>query len=158
MPWRVRSGSPAETVLFGCRLGRLLACGDVVFLHGPLGAGKTRLVEGIARGLGAAGVRSPSFTLLHSYRGRLPVYHADLYRLTDPDEAAALNLSEVTADGVLLVEWPELVEVEFPARLSVCLSFMAGDEDARLLTLVPRGERYEAITRAMEERFAGPRI
>ena len=131
----MRSGSPAQTVLFGCRLGSLLDRGDVVFLYGPLGAGKTRLAEGISRGLGAAGARSPSFTLLHCYRGRLPVYHADLYRLTDADQAAALNLGEVAADGVLLVEWPEFVAEEFPERLSIFLEFVEGDEEAHYAAL-----------------------
>lgn len=153
MAWRMVSGSPADTVRFGCRLGSLLHRGDVVFLQGPLGAGKTRLADGVARGLGAPGARSPSFALLHCYSGRLPVYHADLYRLTEPSQAADLGLEEVAADGVLLVEWPQLAAADFPERLAVAIEFLPEAEEARLLTIEGRGKRYEALARELRERL-----
>ena len=99
----------AATRALGEALGRVLGPGSVVLLAGQLGAGKTVLAGGLARGLGVSGdyaVTSPTFTLLNLYPGRLPLYHADLYRLS-PGEAAELELLDQAAEGVLAVEWPE---------------------------------------------------
>ena len=102
------SNSPEETRDFGERLGALLQPGDVILLSGELGAGKTVFVQGIARGLGFDGsVSSKSFVLMGEYAGRLTLYHADLYRLEDPEQVQDLALDEISADGVLVVEWPE---------------------------------------------------
>ncbi len=85
-----------------------LRVGDVVVIEGPLGAGKTAFARGLADGLGAdpGDVSSPTFTLLQHYAGRVPLSHADLYRLS-PAEAADLGLEEAGLDGVLAVEWPD---------------------------------------------------
>ncbi len=102
-----RTSSFGATESLGESLAPALAAGDVVALSGPLGAGKTRLAAGIARGLRVASrVRSPSFTLVNEYAGRLPLFHLDLYRL---EEAAVdgLGLEEMVARGVLVVEWAE---------------------------------------------------
>src|SRR5579885_1229509 len=107
--------SPGETELVGEALGRALrareARGCVVALAGPLGAGKTCFVQGLARGLGAAGyVRSPTFTLIHEHRGPVPLYHVDLYRLA-PAELDTLGLEEVLeGPGVVAVEWADRAE------------------------------------------------
>ena len=103
-----RSSSEAETVAAGTRFAERLSPGDVVLISGPLGAGKTAFVRGIAEGLGASAgeVSSPTFTLIQQYAGRIPVFHADLYRLT-AQEAADLGLEETGEDGVLAVEWPD---------------------------------------------------
>jgi tRNA threonylcarbamoyladenosine biosynthesis protein TsaE len=105
------SHSEEETVRFGERLGAALRSRAVVGLTGPLGAGKTRLVQGIARGAGYAGrVRSPSFALLHVYRGRLPLRHFDLYRLESVDEGTAGEWEEaMEGEGISLVEWADRV-------------------------------------------------
>ncbi len=149
MVWQTVSNSPAETKTFGCRLGSLLHGGDVVFLAGELGAGKTHLAQGIAAGLGAAGVRSPSFTLLHRYQARVPVYHADLYRLASREEAEDLGLAEISEDGVLLVEWPALAAADFPEHLAVTLDFTPDGEDVRRITVSPLGGRYEDLAREL---------
>jgi tRNA threonylcarbamoyladenosine biosynthesis protein TsaE len=103
-----RSSSEAATVAAGRAFAERLSPGDVVLISGPLGAGKTAFVRGIAEGLGASSseVSSPTFTLIQQYAGRIPVFHADLYRL-NAQEAADLGLEETGEDGVLAVEWPD---------------------------------------------------
>lgn len=103
-----QSTSEAETVEAGRLFAERLSPGDVVLISGPLGAGKTAFVRGLAAGLGATEgeVSSPTFTLIQLYQGRLPLFHADLYRLS-PAEAADLGLEETGEQGVLAVEWPD---------------------------------------------------
>ncbi|CAB4244562.1 tRNA threonylcarbamoyladenosine biosynthesis protein TsaE [Methylacidimicrobium sp. AP8] len=113
------SASPEETERFGRRLGEGALPGTVFALYGELGAGKSTLVRGIARGIGVWDpVTSPTFTLVHEYKsGRLPLIHVDLYRLEDPREAAALHLEEFWSDPVLVaIEWPEKIEELLPPR------------------------------------------
>ena len=98
-----------ETSAAGERLARRLQAGDVVLLYGDLGAGKTAFVRGLARGLDAPpeDVSSPTFTLVQEYRGRVTLYHVDLYRL-EPAEVDDLGLDElVLGDGVVAIEWAE---------------------------------------------------
>ena len=107
-PEAFRTTNEEETSALAERFGASLRAGDVILLYGDLGAGKTAFVRGLARGLGAppAEVTSPTFTLVQEYRGRLPLYHADLYRL-ESHEVDDLGLEELAADGVLAVEWAE---------------------------------------------------
>jgi len=104
----VHTSSEEETSEAGRAFAARLRVGDVVLIDGPLGAGKTAFVRGMAEGLGAdpGDVSSPTFTILQQYGGTLPLCHADLYRLT-PAEVADLGLEEAGLDGVLAVEWPE---------------------------------------------------
>jgi len=96
------------TVELGRKVGAAAQAGDVVLLEGPLGAGKTVLVRGLAQGLGSRDdVASPTFVLVRHYAGRLALVHADLYRLNSPGEADRLGLLELAEEGVLVVEWPE---------------------------------------------------
>jgi len=110
----VPSESVEQTRRLGAILGGLLARGDVVLLHGELGAGKTAFTQGIGRGLGvAATVNSPTFTILKEYAGRLPLYHFDLYRIEDPGELESLGFVDYFAgDGVSVIEWAERGEVD----------------------------------------------
>jgi tRNA threonylcarbamoyladenosine biosynthesis protein TsaE len=116
------SASEQETVEAGRALAATLRAGDVVLLYGDLGAGKTAFVRGLALGLGAApgDVSSPSFTLVQEYpNGRLPLYHADLYRLT-PAEAEDLGLDELMDAGIVAIEWAErLPTPPAPPRIEV---------------------------------------
>ena len=103
------TGSLEETLALGRKLAERFSPGDVVALSGALGAGKTSLVKGIALGLGVAEpVTSPTFTLIQEYDGRIPLYHIDLYRITDPDQLDDLGIEEyLEGDGVTVIEWPE---------------------------------------------------
>jgi tRNA threonylcarbamoyladenosine biosynthesis protein TsaE len=102
------SGSETETTALGRRLGTALGPGDVVLLEGPLGAGKTAFVRGLAEGLGCApgDVSSPTFTIVQEYTGRTTLQHVDLYRLR-PDEVEELGLDELGEGAVVAVEWAE---------------------------------------------------
>lgn len=98
-----------ELIAAGEALGRALAPGEVVWLQGDLGAGKTTMVRAIAKGLGVReSATSPTYSLVHRYEGRRgPVYHVDCYRLRRPDEAADLDWEGLAAGDALLLEWPE---------------------------------------------------
>src|SRR5215470_7883453 len=105
------SRSAAATRAIGKKLGRLLKGGDILGLTGELGSGKTTFVRGVAEGLEVgkeAWIRSPTFTLVNEYDGRVPVYHIDLYRIGGAEELEELNLREyLYGEGVSLIEWFE---------------------------------------------------
>jgi tRNA threonylcarbamoyladenosine biosynthesis protein TsaE len=108
----ITTHSPEETIAFGRTLPELLAPPKLVLLRGDLGAGKTTLVKGIAAAFEAAAeedVTSPTFTLIHEYRGpRANLYHIDLYRIDTPRELETLGLDDLRSDNsILLVEWGE---------------------------------------------------
>jgi len=127
-----------DTELFGRRLGEFAQQGDIILLSGPLGAGKTTLTQGIARGLEVPEeyyVTSPSYNLLHEYPGRIPLYHIDCYRLeTEEDVEGAGLLDYLPSNGLSVVEWPERLGALSP---SVCLElvFMPGEGDVRHVVL-----------------------
>jgi tRNA threonylcarbamoyladenosine biosynthesis protein TsaE len=145
------SHSATQTIRIGQRLGELLRPGDLVVLLGDFGAGKTHLIKGIARGLGSDDlVNSPSFVLINQYRagaghGRMPIYHADLYRIEDPGELAGIGLEEAwSGDGVCLIEWAERAGDWLPQeRLAIHLQHLS--ETKRVLRFVPHGARYEEL-------------
>lgn len=129
--------SEADTMAFAARLAPMLAAGDAVLLSGDLGAGKSVFARGIARGMGVSGAMpSPTFTLMIPYEtGGRKLYHFDLYRLSDPDEYYAAGLDEfICGDGVAVVEWPEMADLEARPALAVRISRCAGDEE-RAITI-----------------------
>lgn len=134
------AATAAELQGIGERLGGLLAVGDVVGLIGSLGAGKTTFVQGLARGLGVRErhVASPTFALVNEHPGRVPLVHADLYRIERPEELEELGLAEAPDRAVLAVEWldrfPEVAPAE---RLDIHIEI--ADGGARRLTFRPRG-------------------
>jgi len=158
MSLRVVSQSPIDTQALGEQLGGLLEAGDIVCLYGELGSGKTVLSKGIAIGLGVADenrVRSPSFVLIHRYQGRVPMYHADLYRLDGPTDITDIGLREFLAgDGVTVIEWADKLEASLPSeRLDIVLAHQ--EEQTRLLTIIPQGERYR---QRFEQWLALPKV
>jgi tRNA threonylcarbamoyladenosine biosynthesis protein TsaE len=151
-PQTLVSSSPADTRRLGERLGALLEPGDVILLSGELGAGKTVFVQGMARGLGFDGsVSSKSFVLLGEYPGRLSLYHADLYRLEDPDQVQDLGLDEISAGGVLVVEWPERAGEGILQDDHLLVEFEVMDENRRELRVYPTGDRAKQIIAGLSD-------
>lgn len=134
------SNNPTETFDLGNRVGRHLMGGEILLLTGPLGAGKTIFVKGIAAALGIdpEEVTSPSFTLVNPYEGRLPLYHIDLYRLDEGASAAhAVDLDELLANesAVIVIEWAERLG-SYPLPPNVRRIAISGDgEDPRKIRL-----------------------
>ena len=113
---KISTDSHEKTLILGDQLGKFLKPGDIVLLFGDLGAGKTTLTQGICQGLGlnkGEYIRSPTFTLVNLYQGRIPINHIDLYRLDSFTEIEALGLEEyLFSDNVSLIEWPEKLRQE----------------------------------------------
>ena len=130
--------SADETTALGEALGALLVPGDVVLIRGDLGAGKSVLARGAARGLGVrVPMPSPTFALMRPYRGRVPVYHFDLYRLSGPDEFYGAGLSDfIGGDGMALVEWPDAGGLNPAACVALSVARCEGDDERAIeLTL-----------------------
>jgi len=150
---RLVTRSAAATSRLGRRLGRLLLPGHVVALVGDLGAGKTQLVRGACAGAGVApgDVSSPTFAIVQTYRGRLPVHHADLYRLGDLDELYATGFMDLLGgEGAMLVEWADRIGGWLPPEhLVIRLAEVARQPSSRRVTLEAAGERHEALAAAL---------
>ncbi len=147
------SRSAGATRALGRRLGTLLRPGDVVALEGDLGAGKTELVRGACAGarVPASEVSSPSFAIVATYRGRLPVHHADLYRIGDEDELYGTGFGDlVGGEGALLVEWADRIPSALPEeRLVIRLAHDPAHPSWRRVTLVGTGARHAGLARAL---------
>jgi tRNA threonylcarbamoyladenosine biosynthesis protein TsaE len=133
-----------DTHAYGAKLAGVLRAGDLVVLAGPLGAGKTALVQGIGAGLGVRGpVVSPTFVIARVHRGgRLPLVHVDAYRLHSLDEVDDLDLEVDLADSVMVVEWGTgLVEQLADAHLEIRIE-RADESDERTVQLVPHGSDW----------------
>jgi tRNA threonylcarbamoyladenosine biosynthesis protein TsaE len=147
------STSESQTVELGRLLGRNLRPSMVIALVGELGAGKTSFIHGVAMGLDVPsdeGVSSPSFSLIHEYMGRLPLYHMDFFRLEPADFGPEMGLEEyLEGDGVCVIEWadrnPGLLARE---HLEVMISIL--DKDSRRIEMFPRGETYNELIKELE--------
>lgn len=142
--------SLAATQALGRKLGQLARPGDVITLAGDLGAGKTTLTQAIGEGLGVPDhlyITSPTFSLLHEYPGRLPLYHMDLYRLAGEGDLENLGFEEyIYGEGLTVIEWPDRLGSLLPDdRLEVCLEFVA---------LEARTVVFTAFGTAWKERMA----
>ncbi|MFH1339100.1 MAG: tRNA (adenosine(37)-N6)-threonylcarbamoyltransferase complex ATPase subunit type 1 TsaE [Candidatus Omnitrophota bacterium] len=150
---KIISRSEKETIDFGARLGRLLKRGDIVCLFGILGAGKTILVKGMAKGLGINKneVISPSFVLIREYlpvkkkRAGIPLYHFDLYRLKNLREILSLGCEEYFYDrGITVIEWAERMGGYLPAEFLKVEIEIKG-ESQRAIKLTAKGQHYRNI-------------
>ena len=138
---RLRTCSEAGTLALGAMLSELLPAPKLVLLRGDLGAGKTTLVKGIAAALGAAdadGVTSPTFTLVHEYKGRkVRVFHLDLYRLETEAELEGIGIWEIAdaGDALVLVEWGERF-ASLVARADAEIAIETGENETERLLMV----------------------
>jgi len=151
------SHSPVETRRLGRILGELLRGGDVVGIEGPLGAGKTCLVQGLAEGLevdSRVPVTSPTFVIVAEYPGRVWLRHADFYRVESYARLLDAGFDDLCdANGVLVVEWPERFPEALPReRLEIRIDSGPGPEERRI-RIAARGERAEKIQEELEARW-----
>lgn len=154
------SGSPTQTARIGERLGELIGPGDAICLEGSLGAGKTCLAQGIAKGWGASSeVTSPTFTLIHELRrsrDETVLYHVDLYRVESEEEARQLGLSELL-DGdaaCMMIEWPERAPSLMPDDcLRVRLTSL--DETRRRMAFSAHGARAQRLLAGLKRAAFG---
>jgi tRNA threonylcarbamoyladenosine biosynthesis protein TsaE len=147
---RLISHSPEQTQHLGTCIGKLAKTGDVFLLTGNLGSGKTCLTQGIAWGLDVKEYAfSPSFVIVREYRGRLPLYHIDFYRLNRIEEIVDLGLDEYLYDkGVCVVEWAEKGLAVLPKEnLLINLSYISDTE--RTISLKPKGHRYTQVLKSL---------
>lgn len=134
---QIITSSTEQTEQLGEQLGRRLKSGTVLALYGGLGAGKTALIRGIARGLGVTQpVTSPTYTIVHEYEGRLPLFHFDMYRLSDSDGLYDIGWEDYLGrGGVCAVEWSEVIE-----------DALDEEENCVKIVIEPIGETQRQIT------------
>ncbi len=149
---RIVTNSQEETIKLGECLGRNLKSGDVLGLIGELGSGKTTLVKGIASGLRVnekEAVASPSFVLIKEYKGRIPLYHFDLYRLDKIQDIGCLGVEEyLFDDGVCAIEWAEKMKMLLPDYLQVNLAVKG--ENKREIEFCAHAKRYKALLKKIK--------
>ena len=155
LSWSLTSTSEDQTRLIGQCVGECLAEPLLILLQGNLGAGKTVIARGIARGLGVAAevpITSPTFTLMNHYCARLDLYHFDLYRLSGPEDLRDIGFDEYAyGRGVALVEWPE--KLEDPHINGLWVDVCAMDEHRRQLTLRGIGRESTAMMMGLEKKL-----
>ena len=137
------SHSPDETMALAEALADQLQPGDVMTLHGDLGAGKTCFVQGLALGLGVhEPVTSPTYTLVQEYAGRLPLYHIDLYRISGENEALGLGIDDyLYSQGISAIEWPERIVSLLPVhRWEIHLEAGEQPESRRIRITQPKSK------------------
>jgi tRNA threonylcarbamoyladenosine biosynthesis protein TsaE len=145
--------SPERTRQIGEMLGSRLGPGATICLYGDLGSGKTNFACGIAQGLCVREqyITSPTFAFVNEYQGRVPFYHIDLYRLTEPGELENIGFEEyIDSDGVTVIEWAEKAEDELPKEcLSVYLAYV--DERSREIGFLAEGARYRKLLEELQQ-------
>ena len=132
------TNSPAETEALGKELAKELKCGDFVAMFGDLGVGKTAFVRGVASVLCPdVRVQSPTYTIVNAYRGKIPLYHFDMYRITDDDELYSTGFYDYfRRDGFMLTEWSENIPFALPDRyIRVDISKTAAMPDKRRVVI-----------------------
>ena len=153
----LRSDSLATTCAIAASLAGLTRRGDLIVLAGEMGAGKTAFAQGFGEAMGVTEpITSPTFTLIHSYPvGRVTLHHADIYRLTTHHEVADLALAELLeSDGIVMVEWGDVVAGSLGDHIVVRLEFDETDENARDITISAAGRTWAVRWDEIERRLA----
>ena len=155
MTFTVECSSVEDTQKLGANVARCVRKGDLVALVGPLGAGKTCFVTGLASGLGVSGrVASPSFIIARHHPGPVPLVHADAYRLSNPEEIIDAGLEDWLAEGVVAIEWADQVADVLPSdALWVEITIVSADR--RLVRLRATGPRSRRILECLRDATAG---
>lgn len=139
----IYSRNEEELISIGKNIGSLLNSGDIIVLSGDLGAGKTTLTKGIAKGLNISQmIKSPTYTIVREYEGRLPLYHLDVYRIGDDPDSIDLD-DFLYGDGVTIIEWGELLDEDLLG--DYLLISIAHHGDGRQLTFEAFGPRSHEI-------------
>lgn len=141
--------SPSDTQKLGKRIGGKLGPGSIIALMGELGCGKTCFTKGLCAGLGIPKkeVNSPSFTLANEYKGKLPVFHLDLYRIDDVDASLDMGISDYllrTESGVLIIEWAERIIPLLPDSY-LAVNFSVISSKKRSITLTAHSESFDKL-------------
>lgn len=143
----IYSRNEEELISIGQNIGSLLNSGDIIVLSGDLGAGKTTLTKGIAKGLNISQmIKSPTYTIVREYEGRLPLYHLDVYRIGDDPDSIDLD-DFLYGDGVTIIEWGELLDEDLLG--DYLLISIAHNGDGRQLTFEAFGPRSQEIQEAI---------
>lgn len=152
MKMSFKTKSPIETEKIGFKLGNLLKRGSIVLISGELGAGKTVLTKGIAKGMGIDDyVTSPTFMIVNEHLGDIPLYHFDVYRIDDYTELYDIGYEEYFyGDGVCVIEWPEKIKPLIPKE-NIFIRMNMGDTfDERTIEIVSNGEKYDEVVKEMK--------
>ncbi|WP_027964074.1 tRNA (adenosine(37)-N6)-threonylcarbamoyltransferase complex ATPase subunit type 1 TsaE [Halalkalibacillus halophilus] len=145
-----KTQSEMETKEIAIKLAEMLHPGDVITLDGDLGAGKTTFTKGLAEGLEIKRtVNSPTYTIIKEYEGRIPLYHMDVYRLEGSEEDIGFD-EYFEGEGVTVVEWSLFIESYLPVN-RLMISIEKVDEQQRSITINPKGDRYEQISKELKE-------
>jgi tRNA threonylcarbamoyladenosine biosynthesis protein TsaE len=144
MEFQYISNNADQTKEFAKKLASYLLPGDVIALEGDLGAGKTTFTKGLAEGLEITkNVNSPTFTIIKEYKGTMPLFHMDVYRLENSDEDLGFE-EYFEGIGVTVVEWAHLIKDQLPPEL-LTIYLTHSNEGVRNIKLVPAGKRYEEL-------------
>lgn len=135
--------SVEQTINLGISMGKKAFAGMLVLLYGDLGSGKTHFTKGIAKGMNIKDtVSSPTYTILFEHNGEIPLYHFDLYRITDEDDFYEIGGYEyLDKQGVSILEWAERLDWDEYDRLEVYIDII--DDNSREIKLIPYGHKYE---------------
>lgn len=138
------SNSIEETEVLANHLGKHLKAGTVITLEGNLGTGKTAFTKALAKSLQIKeAVTSPTFTIIKEYKGRLPLYHIDAYRLENSEEDLGLD-EYIAGDGVTVIEWAQFIQEFLPDQLlNIEIDYL--DQESRKFTLIAKGEYYKGV-------------
>ncbi|VTS42874.1 ATP/GTP binding protein-P-loop hydrolase [Streptococcus porcinus] len=142
------SKDEAELITFGCALGQKLEENDLLILSGDLGAGKTTLTKGIAKGLGITQmIKSPTYTIVREYEGRLPLFHLDVYRIGDDPDSIDLD-DFIYGNGVTVIEWGDLLNLaDFEDYLVITIEKIA---NGRQLKFHAQGQRSQQLLEELQ--------
>lgn len=148
--YEIKTINPEETHNLAVKLGQLLVANDLILLEGDLGAGKTTFSKGIGLGLGVKRtINSPTFTIIKEYKGRLPFYHMDVYRLEGQFEDLGFE-EYFDGDGVTVVEWAQFIEEQLPQEYLTIHIHYEGEQQ-RKIELIPNGLRYEELCKELAD-------